>query len=255
MPFLGKVPACLLRLAPQTHPVLVSAFSCIMFVMPPEEASEPNEPSRKDQILRAYIDFVLNENRQPPSVYTFSKGLGFSESEFYQNYSSFGAVEAEFWVQVFERTRGKTSMDLAWERLRFRERVLLFAFTLTQNLLAERSFALFTLKRNRASEQAQGIWRRFHDAFQSFFEPLVSGAIESGELMNRRLLRDRYVDAIWAQTLFVLRFWAQDSSDGFERTDEAIEKGFNLTIDLMSRSAVDNVIDYGKFLVRNRAIL
>jgi hypothetical protein len=53
----------------------------------------------------------------------------------------------------------------------------------------------------------------------------------------------------------VLRFWAQDSSDGFERTDEAIEKGFNLTIDLMSRSAVDNAIDYGKFLARNRAIL
>jgi hypothetical protein len=226
-----------------------------MLVMPPEEASEPTELSRKDQILRAYIDFVLNENRQPPSVYTFSKGLGFSESEFYQNYSSFGAVEADFWVQVFERTRGKTTMDLAWERLRFRERVLLFAFTLTQNLLAERSFALFTLKQNRAGERAQGIWRRFHDAFHSFFEPLVSGAIESGELMNRRLLRDRYVDAIWAQTLFVLRFWAQDSSDGFERTDEAIEKGFNLTIDLMSRSAVDNVIDYGKFLARNRAIL
>ena len=145
----------------------------------------PPAPLAFGEALRAWLLSCC-----PPAVYTFSKGLGFSESEFYQNYSSFGAVEADFWVQVFERTRGKTTMDLAWERLRFRERVLLSAFTLTQNLLAERSFALFTLKRNRASEQAQGIWRRFHDAFQSFFEPLVSGAIESGELMNRRLLRE-----------------------------------------------------------------
>jgi Tetracyclin repressor-like, C-terminal domain len=194
------------------------------------------------------MDFVLNEGRQPPSVHTFSKNLGFSEADFYKHYSSFDAVEADFWRGVFEGVRDKVVADPAWEKFRFRERVLLFAFTLVQVLLPDRSFAVFSLKRGRRT--APG--KKFQDGFDSFFNELISLAVEGGEVMNRRYLRDRYTRALWMQTLFVLSFWADDSSDGFESTDEAIEKGFNLAIDLMSRSAVDNAIEYGKLLARNR---
>jgi Tetracyclin repressor-like, C-terminal domain len=53
------------------------------------------------------------------------------------------------------------------------------------------------------------------------------------------------------QFLFITRFWADDSSDGFEKSDEAIEKGVNLTFDLMARSPLDSLVDYGKFIARN----
>ncbi|MBV9390867.1 MAG: TetR/AcrR family transcriptional regulator [Verrucomicrobia bacterium] len=217
--------------------------------MPPESS----EPALRDRILRAYMDYVLNENRQPPSVYIFSKNLGIAETEFYQIYSSFDAVEADFWLRQFETARKKITTDPAWEPFKFRERALLFAFTLIESLLSDRSFALFSLRSHQSGEVRSAPLRRMHQAFDGFFEPLVSEAIEHGELANRRFLRDHYVDALWNQTLFVLRFWGKDSSEGFESTDEAIEKGFNLTIDLMSRSAIDAAVDYGKFLARNRS--
>ena len=50
---------------------------------------------------------------------------------------------------------------------------------------------------------------------------------------------------------FILNFWAKDSSAGFEKTDEAIEKGVNVTFDLFEKSALDSILDYGKFMMNN----
>ena len=53
------------------------------------------------------------------------------------------------------------------------------------------------------------------------------------------------------QFAFVLNFWIHDDSAGFEKTDEAIEKGLNVTFDLFQRSPIDNLFEYGKFLAKN----
>jgi hypothetical protein len=45
-----------------------------------------------------------------------------------------------------------------------------------------------------------------------------------------------------------------DSSAGFEKTDEAIEKGVNVTFDLFQRSPIDNLFEYGKFLAKHGGI-
>jgi hypothetical protein len=52
----------------------------------------------------------------------------------------------------------------------------------------------------------------------------------------------------------VLNFWVNDNSAGFEKTDEAIEKGVNVTFDLFQRSPIDNLFEYGKFLAKNGRI-
>jgi hypothetical protein len=49
----------------------------------------------------------------------------------------------------------------------------------------------------------------------------------------------------------VLSFWIKDTSAGFEKTDEAIEKGVNVTYNLFQRSPVDDLFEYGKFLFKN----
>jgi len=53
------------------------------------------------------------------------------------------------------------------------------------------------------------------------------------------------------QFAFVLNFWIKDQSAGFEKTDEAIEKGVNVTFDFFQRSPIDNLLEYGKFLAQN----
>ncbi|MGZ3822880.1 MAG: TetR family transcriptional regulator C-terminal domain-containing protein, partial [Mucilaginibacter sp.] len=79
----------------------------------------------------------------------------------------------------------------------------------------------------------------------------LSIGLESGELSDRKFFSNRYKDALWVQFVFVLNFWINDDSTGFEKTDEAIEKGLNVTFDLFQRSPIDNLFEYGKFLVKN----
>jgi hypothetical protein len=52
--------------------------------------------------------------------------------------------------------------------------------------------------------------------------------------------------------LFVTDFWLKDKSPGFEKTDEAIERSLNLAFDLMGKSPLDSMLEFGKFLFQNK---
>jgi hypothetical protein len=86
---------------------------------------------------------------------------------------------------------------------------------------------------------------------ENFADDVIKQGLESGELADRRFLSKRYKDGLWMQFGFVLNFWIKDNSAGFEKTDEAIEKGVNVTFDLFQRSPIDNLLEYGKFLAKN----
>jgi ubiquinone biosynthesis protein COQ9 len=49
-----------------------------------------------------------------------------------------------------------------------------------------------------------------------------------------------------------LKFWIDDTSNAFEKTDAAIEKSVNLAMDLMGKSPLDAALDFGKFLFQNK---
>ena len=87
--------------------------------------------------------------------------------------------------------------------------------------------------------------------FDGFAEQIINEGLESGELADRKFFSKRYKDALWVQYGFILKFWEKDMSPGFEKTDEAIERGVQVTFDLFQQSALDNLFDYGKFLARN----
>ena len=87
--------------------------------------------------------------------------------------------------------------------------------------------------------------------FENFAEELINDGLETGELADRKFLTKKYKDALWVQFAFIINFWTNDDSTGFEKTDEAIEKGINVTFDLFQRSPLDNLFEYGKFLSRN----
>ena len=51
-----------------------------------------------------------------------------------------------------------------------------------------------------------------------------------------------------APLLFLLKFWMDDSSPSFEKTDMAIEKSVQTVFELFDNTPLDSVIDFGKFL-------
>ena len=88
------------------------------------------------------------------------------------------------------------------------------------------------------------------DAFIDYVEELIDEGKNKNEIVERSEYwnwEERYADGLWIQFMYVIRFWLQDESDGFEKTDEAIEKAVNLSFDLMGEWPFDSMFQFAKF--------
>jgi hypothetical protein len=49
-----------------------------------------------------------------------------------------------------------------------------------------------------------------------------------------------------------MKFWLDDSSPAFEKTDIYIEKSIKATFELMNIAPIDSLIDFGKFIYKEK---
>jgi hypothetical protein len=204
-----------------------------------------------EEIQNAYIDYVLTKGIKPASVYVFAKENNLTEEEFYNFYGSFEGIEESIWTGLCQKALSEVQNQEIWEQYSSREKTLAFFYALIELLKSKRSFVLYSLKQSGQTIGTPSILKGVKDLFESFASGLVDLGVESGELANRRFLTSKYKDALWIQFGVIVNFWAKDNSAGFEKTDEAIEKGINVTFDLFGKSPLDSLFDYGKFMMNN----
>jgi len=204
-----------------------------------------------ESIQTAYIDYVLTEGEQPKSVYVFAKKNEMSEEEFYRFFGSFEAVEQNIWADIAKRTITEIKTQEIWLQYSSREKALSFFYSFFELLKSNRSFAVYSIKKQPRSLSHPHVLDPLKVIVENFADDINKQGLESGELADRRFLSKRYKDGLWMQFGFVLNFWINDNSAAFEKTDEAIEKGINVTFDLFQRSPIDNLFEYGKFLAKN----
>ncbi|PWK74212.1 AcrR family transcriptional regulator [Mucilaginibacter oryzae] len=207
-----------------------------------------------ESIQNAYIDYVLTEGEQPKSVYIFAKQNQMTEAEFYQLYGSFEAVEQGIWSGLADKTLSEIRAQEVWAEYSSREKALSFFYGFFELLKNNRSFAVYSVKKQPKGFTTPKVFVPLKETFESFADEILKEGIESTELSDRKYFSKKYKDALWIQFVFVLNFWINDNSANFEKTDEAIEKGINVTFDLFQRSPIDNILEYGKFLVQNGGI-
>jgi len=204
-----------------------------------------------EQIRKAYLDYVLSNNEKPKSVYIFAKKLKITEADFYQFYSSFESIEKNIWFELTFETISKIKEQEVWSQYSSREKMLSFFYSYVEQLKNERSFIIYSLKNYGFKLSTPTVLAGVRPIFENFAEDIIQEGLENGELAERKFFSKRYKDALWVQFAFILNFWINDNSEGFEKTDEAIEKGINVTFDLFQHSPIDNLFEYGKFLSRN----
>lgn len=204
-----------------------------------------------EQIKNGYINYVLTNDEKPKSVYSFVKKLKISEVDFYQFFASFESIEKVIWVELTVETIDTLQQQEVWNQYSSREKILSFFYSYVEVLKKHRSFIIYSLKSAGSGLYTPKVLSGSKTIFENFAENVIADGLESGELADRKFFSKRYKDALWLQFAFILRFWINDDSAGFEKTDEAIEKGINVTFDLFQHSPIDNLLDYGKFLSRN----
>ncbi|NND04790.1 MAG: TetR/AcrR family transcriptional regulator [Saprospiraceae bacterium] len=206
----------------------------------------------KEVMVNAFIRYVLEHGKQPTSVFKFAEELGISESVFYDHFGSFRGLETSIWTDFMQETIAILDKDTSYAAFNAREKLLSFYFTHVQQLRAHRSFILAQTKELKPGPEVPYFLKNYRDTFLEYAQSLIKDGIESGEIADRKYLSDQYYKGFWVQLLFVLKFWVDDDSAGFEKTDEAIEKAVNLSFDLIGRGPLESVIDFAKFVAQNR---
>jgi hypothetical protein len=222
-----------------------------------------------EKIRKAYVEYVLENGKQPISVFQFAKKLKIAEADFYTDYASFDAIEADVWLSLFIDAKTTVEADDTYQGYSVREKVLAFYYTWIELLKANRSFVAYSYDRLRSEMVATSpiakvrqragrqvgtsrVLYPFKNAFIDYARDLLAEGRESKEVEPRPFLTDRYPNALWGQTLYLLDFWLRDVSKNFEKTDTAIEKTVNTSFDLIGRSPLDSLFDLAKFMYQNK---
>lgn len=223
-----------------------------------EKSSNKNSKAKADKskiIKQAYVEYLLEHGKEPTSVYHFMKLLKMKEEVFYDYYNSFAAIEKDIWKGYFDETLSRIRGENVYNEYSVREKLLAFYYTWIEVLKSNRSYVTYSVDkigRKGLKWVNIGFLRAFKSDFLDFANDLLAEGKETEEIVDRPIIGSRYDDGLWRQLLFVLKFWVEDDSQGFERTDAAIEKAVNLSFDLMSRSAIDSAVDFARFLYQKR---
>lgn len=220
------------------------------------ETTTTKKTTKKDYrklILDGFVNHVLEHGTVPKSIFKFAKDLKMKEGDFYTYFTSFDAIKSAIWVQIFEESVAQIEAQDVYREYSAREKFLGFLFTWIEELKKNRSYLLSVYGDKPKSMGAlpQEI-KAFKEKFKDFASEIILEGKETQEIANRPVISDRYDEALWIQVWFVFKYWLEDTSPRFEKTDAAIEKSVNLAFDLMGKSALDSFIDFAKFLYQNK---
>jgi hypothetical protein len=206
----------------------------------------------KDRLITLYMDYVLEEEKTPGTVYKFCKENKIKEQEFYQFFGSFEGLEKGIWERFYEHVLNVIGKSAEYESFSTREKMLTFYYTFFEILTANRSYVLFALHKGSMPlqnlEQLKGLRKRV----KSFAADLVREGNEGKSVKILKQSETVFSEAAWIQLLFLLKFWKDDNSAGFESTDVAIEKSVNTIFDVFDNTPLERVVDFGKFLWKEK---
>ncbi|MBA4302268.1 DNA-binding transcriptional regulator, AcrR family [Algoriphagus alkaliphilus] len=220
------------------------------------ETTTTKKAAKKDfrkLILEGFVNHVLEHGSMPKSVFKFAKDLKMKEEEFYTYFTSFESIKSAIWVSIFESTLEQIESQEVFKEYSVREKFLSFLFTWIEELKKNRSYLLSLYQDKAQSMKSLPLdAKEFKEKFKDFAGEIILEGKETQEIANRPIISDKYDEALWLQVAFIFRFWLDDRSPRFEKTDAAIEKSVNLTFDLMGKSALDSFLDFAKFLYQNK---
>ena len=129
--------------------------------------------------------------------------------------------------------------------------MLSFYFTFFENLTANRSYVVHALN---GSNQLEGL-KKLKGLRAKFLNYIDQLDIEVLQIKNKQLeqIKDSVVqETYWIQLMLTLKFWLDDTSTSFEKTDIFIEKSINASFDLINISPLKSFVDFGKFLIKEK---
>lgn len=206
----------------------------------------------RDTLISKYMSYVLENERSPRSIYKFCKENNVPEQDFYEHFGSVDGLKAAIWNSFYDNTQKLLEKNADYTSFTNKDKLLTFYFSFFELLALNRSYVLLALQEDsrplKNLEQLRGIRNRFRKFTGELIEAGNSGKTFKINQRNPAL----FSEGAWLQFLFLIRFWLNDSSPAFEKTDLAIEKSVQTVFDLFENTPLDSILDFGKFLYKER---
>jgi len=205
-----------------------------------------------NDIISFYMDYVLEHNHQPKTVYAFAKTNNFEEQKFYDHFGSFEAVEKHVFTAFFHNTVAVLEKSEDYQNYDPRNKLLSFYFTFFENLTANRSYVKYALEQNKNSMKNMAMLKNLKHVFTKYIEHLGIDLIDIKQEQIDRVQQRGLKETAWLQLLLTMKFWIDDTSPAFEKTDIFIEKSVNTSFDVLNVAPVRSLINFGKFIFKEK---
>lgn len=206
-----------------------------------------------NQIVSLYMNSVLEKNEAPKNVYLFCKENNFEEADFYSFFSSLDAVKEAIWVKFFENTINTLHADVNYAGYENRNKLLSLYFTLFEILTLNRTYVYYALKDNKEGLKNLHQLKELRNQFKDYIVNMIKSNEPEKISKVTKITRPVFSEGAWFQFLFILKFWVDDTSKGFEKTDIMIEKAVKATFDILDTTPLESLFDLGKFIWKERA--
>jgi len=206
----------------------------------------------KDNIISWYMEFVLENNHQPKSVFSFAKENNFEEADFYKFYGSFETIEEAIFSEFFHNTVLILNKSEDYKNYDARNKLLSFYFTFFEILSANRSYIVYALKSVKKDLNKLKALKTLKTDFTKYIEELNINRIELKQETLEKIQNTSIKETSWVHLMITMKFWLDDISPSFEKTDIFIEKSINARFDLMDIKPLKSIIDFGKFILKEK---
>lgn len=206
----------------------------------------------ESDIIISYMDHVLTYGEQPKSIYAFAKSNKFEEQKFYEYFNSFETLEQCVFKVFFDNAHEVLEKSEDYLTFDSRNKLLSFYYTFFEILTANRSYVVNVLDDCKNQLKTIKVLARLKQRFTSYIEHLNINIFEINHEKLDKIQNKSIKETAWLQLLVTMKFWLDDTSSEFEKTDLFIEKSVKASFDLIDTTSFKSLIDLGKFLYKEK---
>lgn len=207
-----------------------------------------------NKYLKGYIDFELMHGRAPHSELELCKDKTWKEETFFGKYKSLQHLRSDILVEALKSTTDLLSEDDNYPDFNSREKMLALFYTFFEEVKPIRSYLLKKYSNLKDAFYSKSDWDGFKTDFRERTMAIIEEGLSSEEIQARPIITGQYHKGFDTAFAYVFKMWLTDNTEEYQTTDAAIEKSVNLGYELMSKGALDAILDFGKFAFKNRAM-
>lgn len=206
----------------------------------------------KNDIITFYMYYVLEHDKNPKTVFAFAKINNFEEAKFYEHFASFEAVEKGIFEAFFTNSLAALNKSGDYQIFDARNKLLSFYYTFFENLTANRSYVKHVLDKYKTDLKGLKILSGLKIHFTKYISELEIQMLDIKQEQLEKIQNRALKESAWLQLLLTMKFWLDNTSSSFEKTDIFIEKSVNTTFDVLDIAPLKSVLDLGKFLFKEK---